>query len=322
MKVAKSIKYISQVLIFFFVLSLLFPFFIFLNIGEYSNNDFCNGVSPIEISDEANFEYMSIPIFPETQNIFCLGKIVEIQNSKNFGQKVILGFNYELMSLYLNLMIIGFLMLPFFKQYLNKIYIPLQIYFYIFYLLYIYFIFYRTGFYDLNVPKFDPNILILLPFLLNLKFNNEDDIGLLSQFIFFCLFATKFFGVVTLFIFFYKKEIFINNFMKFKLFYYLPFIKLLLFWVSSISSNLNFLWLSIIEKPHAGLTRFYDLQWNLTSLMCKKNPRFETATQFDGGKACPLEMYSPLYNILSLEFNVYFAYIIVALLSLPLCLLL
>ena len=41
--------------------------------------------------------------------------------------------------------------------------------------------------------------------------------------------------------------------------------------------------------------------------MCKKNPRFETATLFevDGVKACPLEMYSPLYNILSIEFNVY-----------------
>ena len=47
--------------------------------------------------------------------------------------------------------------------------------------------------------------------------------------------------------------------------------------------------------------------------MCKKNPRFETATLFevDGVRACPLEMYSPLYNILSIEFNVYFAYIFI-----------
>ena len=58
--------------------------------------------------------------------------------------------------------------------------------------------------------------------------------------------------------------------MKYKLFYYLPFIKLFLIWVSSISANLNFLWLTLIERPHAGLTRFYDLQWNLVSLMCKK----------------------------------------------------
>ena len=313
MKVAKSIRYISQILISLFVISLLLPFFIFLNIGEYSNNEFCNGVLPLQISDEATFEYQSIPIYPETQNILCLGKIIGVESSVNTVQKVFLGYNYDLISLYLNLTIVGFFMLPFFKQYINKIYVPIQIFFHIFYLFFIYFIFYKTGFYDIYVPKFDPSIFILLPFLLNLKFNNDDVVGMLSQFIFFCLFATKFFGIIVLFIFFYKKEIFINKFMKYKLFYYLPFIKLFLIWVSSISANLNFLWLTLIERPHAGLTRFYDLQWNLVSLMCKKNPRFETATLFevDGVRACPLEMYSPLYNILSIEFNVYFAYIFI-----------
>ena len=91
MKVAKSIRYISQILISLFVISLLLPFFIFLNIGEYSNNEFCNGVLPLQISDEATFEYQSIPIYPETQNILCLGKIIGVESSVNTVQKVFLG---------------------------------------------------------------------------------------------------------------------------------------------------------------------------------------------------------------------------------------
>ena len=143
---------------------------------------------------------------------------------------------------------------------------------FVYFLIYINFILNSFGFYAYNIPKYDPGYIVFLVFIFNLKANNDDTIGLLSQLIFFSLFGTKYFGLIAVIMIIFNKSI-LSNFMRYKLFVVLPIIKFFLIFISSIFEKLNTLWLSLIENPHSGYTRFFDLQWNLFSLICEKKSR-------------------------------------------------
>ena len=84
--------------------------------------------------------------------------------------------------------------------------------------------------------------------------------------------------------------------------------------------------MSLIELPHSGFSRFYDLQWNLVSLICEKNLKFSSVIYFpelkvdpnleNSFRSCPSDLYSPIYKYLSFTFNVKIAYLLFMFISL------
>ena len=298
--------YIATLLIFLFL-----PFYIFVNQGSDSLECLENEYTTFyeyEVK-KTNTQYESISIFPEYKNILCLGKIIDLQSNSDtlFVKRA---FSGQLFSYGLDLILALFFVASFFRELFKKNYINFLIFQFVYFLIYINFILNSFGFYAYNIPKYDPGYIVFFVFILNLKANNDDTIGLLSQFIYFSLFGTKYFGLIAVILIIFNKSI-LSNFMRIKVFVILPIIKFSLIFISSMFEKLNVLWLSLIENPHSGYTRFYDLQWNLVSLICEKNPEYSSRTNFGGERFCPSELYSPLYQYISFKFNLYFGYLFV-----------
>ena len=298
--------YIATLLIFLFL-----PFYIFVNQSSDSLECLENEYTTLyeyEVK-KTNTQYESISIFPEYKNILCLGKIIDLQSNSDtlFVKRAYSG---QLFSYGLDLILVLFFVASFFRELFKKNYINLLIFQFVYFLIYINFILNSFGFYAYNIPKYDPGYIVFFVFILNLKANNDDTIGLLSQFIYFALFGTKYFGLIAVILIIFNKSI-LSNFMRNKVFVILPIIKFSLIFISSMFEKLNVLWLSLIENPHSGYTRFYDLQWNLVSLICEKNPEYSSRTNFGGERFCPSELYSPLYQYISFKFNLYFGYLFV-----------
>tara|TARA_B100000131_G_scaffold322665_1_gene377476 strand:- start:1316 stop:3139 length:1824 start_codon:yes stop_codon:yes gene_type:complete len=305
-------KHIYKIYLTTLAIFLVLPFFLYLN--QSSNNFEClQGAQKTEeltYVTEVEVEYVSISIFPEYKNILCLGKIIHLEMDDNEVSLIKRAYSDQLFTFGLDIILGLFFIASFFRQYFESYYIKFQVSQFIYFFLYIYFILNKFGYYAYNIPKYDPGYILFFIFLLNLKVNKDDTIGLLSQFIFFALFGTKYFGLTALVLIITNKNLVVDKFMKYKLFLYLPVIKFSLIFVSSIFEKLNILWLSLIENPHSGYTRFFDLQWNLVSLICEKNPDFSSKTNFAGERFCPSELYSPIYQYLSFKFNIYFAYLL------------
>lgn len=304
-------KRMFKIYVVILIIFLTLPFYIYVN--QNSNSFECSVEKNITLQEyevrKANIQYESISIFPEYKNILCIGKIINIESNNN---TVIIkrAYSDQLFSYGLDL-ILGLLFVSsFFREFFKKNYINFQIFQFVYFLIYINFILNSFGFYAYNIPKYDPGYIVFFIFVLNLKTNKDDNIGLLSQFIFFSLFGTKFFGLIAVIMLIFNKSI-LSNFMRYKIFVILPIVKFSLIFISSIFEKLNILWLSLIENPHSGYTRFYDLQWNLVSLICEKNPEYSSKTNFGGERFCPSELYSPLYQYISFKFNLYFGYLLV-----------
>ena len=293
------------------IILLIVPFSIYSNRGSDNLDCLRDSQNSEELlsASEIEVEYVSISILPNYENILCLGKITNFEIDGNETLQISRAYSDQLFTLGLDLVLILFFLSPFFSNYLKTYYVGFQIFQFIYFFLYIYFILDKFGYYAYNVQKYDAGYIVLLIFLLNLKFNKNDVIGLLSQFIFFALFGTKYFGLIAVILILSNKDLLKNKFMNFKIFIYLPIIKFILFYISSIFEKLNILWLSLMENPHSGYTRYFDLQWNLVSLVCEKNPNFSAKTNFAGERFCPSELYSPIYQYLSFKFNIYFAYL-------------
>lgn len=293
------------------IIFLIIPFLIYSNKGS-DDLDCIHETQKLEklISvSEVEVDYISISIFPDYENILCLGKITNYEIDNNETLSISRAYSDQLFTLGLDVILILFFLSPFFKNYLKSYYAKFQVFQFIYFFLYVYFILDKFGYYAYNIQKYDPGYSVFLIFLLNLKFNKNDTLGLLSQFIFFALFGTKYFGLIAVILILSNRDLVKDKFMSFKIFIYLPIIKFFLFYLSSIFEKLNILWLSLMENPHSGYTRYFDLQWNLVSLVCEKNPNFSSKTNFGGERFCPSELYSPIYQYLSFKFNIYFAYL-------------
>lgn len=319
----KNLKKLSFfIYLVFTIILILSPFILYLSQNGFGD-EYCNLSQNLNIDNNqiSNFDskFISISLNPEYQNIFCLGKIVdyEIDEAENFTY--IKAYNDQLFILLLHLILFIFFISPFFRINLGRFYKSLQIFQFFYFIIYIYFILYKFDFYGYNIQKFEPSYLLIFIFLINLKFNPNDTSGLLYQFIFFSLFGTKFFGLIVVFLILFKNEKFLVNFENYKSFLFLPLVKYFLLFISSITQKLDFLWMALIELPHSGLSRFYDLQWNLVSLICEKNINFSSKIYFSDPqlsdyentiRSCPADLYSPIYRFLSFTFNVKFAYIL------------
>ena len=306
-------KHIYKIYLTTLAIFLALPFLLYSN--QSSNNLDCiqdtQNTDELAYIAEVEIEYVSISIFPEYKNILCLGKIIHLEMGDNEILLIKRAYSDQLFTFGLDLILGLFFLSSFFRKYFQSYYIKFQVFQFIYFFLYIYFILNKFGYYAYNIPKYDPGYILFFIFILNLKVNKNDTIGLLSQFIFFALFGTKYFGLTVVLLIITNKDLIVEKFMKYKLFLYLPVIKFSLIFFSSIFEKLNILWLSLIENPHSGYTRFFDLQWNLVSLVCEKNPDFSSKTNFAGERFCPSELYSPIYQYLSFKFNIYFGYLLV-----------
>lgn len=316
--ILNKLKILNFVYIFLIITLIIFPLLIYFNFDNLQDieNSSCL-LQDKNFFQESNtyliekIEYSSISIFPEVQNIECLGKIIDFRYEKSNTITITRAINLKLNIFVLNFMIVLFFISPLFKNKFKKNYLKFHIFFYIYFLIYNYFIFYKFSS-DLFQPyKFEPTYLIVLLFFINIKYFKDDVLGLISQFIFITLFGTKFLGVACIILYFYKKNSIEINLNKYKLLLYLPIFKLLITFVTSLSAKFNFIWILLIEKPHAGLARFYDFQWNLVSLICEKNINFSEIIYFSNSiRDCKSESYSPIYKYFSYNLNIYATYVI------------
>ena len=321
-----SIFIVYIVLLFF---TLLLPFYIYIN-GSFLENNQCLSEENVLMLDtdyeKINIRYKSISIFPEYENLACLGRNVDIEIDDNESTMLYKGYNEQLFFLIINFILFLFFSSPYFKSSFGGFYKSILAFQFIYFLIYIYFILYRYDFYGINVQKFEPSYLLAIYFLINLKIKSNDTIGILSQLVYFSLFGTKFLGVIIVYLLFQKNKDLLSNLETYKIFLYLPLMKYVFIFLSSTTKRLDFLWMSLIELPHSGFSRFYDLQWNLVSLICEKNLKFSSVIYFpelkvdpnleNSFRSCPSDLYSPIYKYLSFTFNVKIAYLLFMFISL------
>jgi len=215
-------KHIFKIYIVALTAFLILPFYIFVNQSSDSFNCLNEKNNTFQESDilETYIEYESISIFPEYKNILCLGKIINLESNNNtlFIKRA---YSDQLFTYGLDLILVLFFTASFFRQFFKKNYIYFQIFQFVYFLLYINFILNSFGFYAYNIPKYDPGYFVFLVFIFNIKENNDDTLGLLSQFIFFAMFGTKYFGLAAAILIIFKKLI-LSNFMRYKIFIILP----------------------------------------------------------------------------------------------------
>ena len=318
-EVKKSTFYVYIILLVFTLLS---PFYIYIN-GDTSESSQCLSEDKVVILNSeyeiSDIRYKSISIYPDYENLGCLGRNVDLEIYDNESIILYKGYNDQLFFLIINFILFLFFSSPYLKSSFGRFYNSFHIFQFIYFLMYIYFILYRYDFYGVNVQKFEPSYLLVIYFFVNLKVKSNDTIGILSQLIYFSLFGTKFLGIIVVYLLFQKNKDLLMNLETYRTFLYLPLIKYLFIFVSSMTKKLDFIWMSLIELPHSGFARFYDLQWNLVSLICEKNLTFSSVIYFpeikvdpsleNSFRSCPSDLYSPIYKYLSFTFNVKIAYI-------------
>ena len=175
MKSFKSNNYELKNLIFIVYIVLLFllyyTFTFTLMVLFLKQSMFIRGERTLLDTDyeKINIRYKSISIFPEYENLACLGRNVDIEIDDNESTMLYKGYNEQLFFLIINFILFLFFSSPYFKSSFGGFYKSILAFQFIYFLIYIYFILYRYDFYGINVQKFEPSYLLAIYFLINLK---------------------------------------------------------------------------------------------------------------------------------------------------------
>ena len=136
-----------------------------------------------------------------------------------------------------------------------------------------------------------------------LKYNYSDKLLILQILFFYSIFNIGLFGIIIIYLYFEHKLKFYFSKTERNIFSFLPILNFILYFVSSLSPYFNNLWMSLIRKPFAGFSRFYDLQKVLIQIQCNTEGFKGRRIFFNPGFAECEGSYSPVYNLISLSFN-------------------
>lgn len=154
-------------------------------------------------------------------------------------------------------------------------------------------------------------IIFSIVLINNLFYTNK---MILIQFIIFlAIFHVELFGIYTIYMFYKFKFKFEFSTFEGKVFTFAPIISISLKGISLLSSQLDFIWRSLIRKPYSGEARFYDLQWNLLYMKCNDGLIEGENLLFGSFMECP-PIYSPFFNFFTLtsdlKTNTYITFVI------------
>ena len=305
MKIILYSKYLKIITLFIlFLISLLVLINIFL-IGFEPNNteikalesetiDKCsvnkwealNIKNFLSNNNEIYFEAYDLNIFPQTENFYCLGKVIDVKI--NSESKIIyIGANRYLFDFFnkiINLSLLILLLGNFFK---NK------------FLGFLFFVFNLFNFY-----LFRSELTILKSFFPYTSSQSYNEIFVLNV-VFLCLLVSKFRNDKLKIIFIYLLVFFIPDYLGFfviiflilinrknfidlndtsngKLLTYLPVTYYIIRTIYSFSSYFDNLWMLSGQRVYHGVSRYADGLWNFEAMACIKNPNI-----FDGlSKTC------------------------------------
>ncbi len=305
MKIILYSKYLKIITLFIlFLISLLVLINIFL-IGFEPNNteikalesetiDKCsvnkwealNIKNFLSNNNEIYFEAYDLNIFPQTENFYCLGKVIDVKI--NSESKIIyIGANRYLFDFFnkiINLSLLILLLGNFFK---NK------------FLGFLFFVFNLFNFY-----LFRSELTILKSFFPYTSSQSYNEIFVLNV-VFLCLLVSKFKNDKLKIIFIYLLVFFIPDYLGFfviiflilinrknfidlndtsngKLLTYLPVTYYIIRTIYSFSSYFDNLWMLSGQRVYHGVSRYADGLWNFEAMACIKNPNI-----FDGlSKTC------------------------------------
>lgn len=249
------------------------------------------------------------------QESFFVSKIINFFCSNDLGT-ILIALFYFFNQLYFVLLFLAVVLLKNSKV-VNLVFIFFIINFlivsYFFYELNIYFP--EVGFIGENPIeiKFDLSILLLISMYKN---KNNELITLLTL-VFFIFAKPSLVGICLLVLLIKLKDKKLSENPYRNIYLSLPIIHEVLRFIYSLSSKLNFFWLSLIHDPYSGLSRYPDLWLTLAPLKCRSE-NAELTFLFSGSiKNCEnflgiYDTYSPLLSLTNLKLNLWSTIITIA----------
>lgn len=259
-----------------------------LNLKSCSVNklNISNNIDNLVGEKKIIYEASDLNIFPEINNFYCLGKIIQIQENVDNNKVVFfIGTNrflFNFFNIVINFSLILMIILGLITS--SKLF-----------LFFVFFNFFNFHFFrsELNIlksvfPYTNPetyneiyflNILFLIIFVSKLK-NENLKITFLYLLVFF---IPDYLGLFSIVLFLFSKSTF-NLESKFSLNYllFLPPIFYIMRTIYSTNSYFDQFWMFSGQRVYHGTSRFYDGLWNFEAMACIKNPNL-----FDNvAKAC------------------------------------
>ena len=271
-----------------------------------------NNVINVNQGKDIEISFVSLSIYPEFANIYCLGKVIEVFNEETDAVTLLYMTNYKFFEFIFSSLTILYIFIAFLLN-LNQRQLNLKIIFLVSYLISVVnlssIFTLNNNFYGIFPNfKFPINIisltLLLFPFVFrNVYFlflpifyyaNLDYDYFPLYAFIFLYLFYFKY-------NFPNKKNLVLTSF--------LPISFLTTRYISALTQNLDFLWQQLFQNSYVGFTRFYDLQTDYFRLKCHGYPTETYELLFNkehGLLTCPkFDGYGPLRQLLILNGDIW-----------------
>lgn len=307
-------------LIIISLLMLLFSFSRNYNSLEINskNYTFCNleinllnEINNIEIIEQ------DLYIFPDIENIKCIGKIFDYYDDKNLT--LIFATNkkfYNFINLtYSTIYIIFSYLLLRYKPNLNNKFLIFSHYVLFSYLINYIFVSKFNFVYILKNLEIFISFFSTLIFFGSLIFQNKKIV--VFSLYFFSTFNYEYFGIYVLFVLFFVSIKKLDS-LESKLIYFLPIYFYGIRYFASFSEKFNSLWKFQFQKAYFGYSRFVDFQGDFFLLNCNKDNSISYQIKFkETILNCPeIYGYGPLRKLIALDFNIWKVVLIVSFLVL------
>ena len=284
--------------------------------GKTKTLDFCSSYSNLSYSikdnSQVDIEKLSkdIYLYPEVENLNCLGKIVEVWGSESENSYVLLyGTNnkiYKIINLIGNIFYLSILILFTLKD-KRSLYALSSIFALFNFNLFLRLIFINEFTLQNIIFDFNNLIMFLSPLFLLTPMVSKKNIHIIIALYFYSIFNYEYLGVFAILIFIFRGFNFDFSKKEKNLIYLLPVTFLILRYVTAFSSNFNFLWSKLFQKTYFGYTRYFDLQGDMLLLKCNSGADISYLLRFQNLFInCPeLKGYGPIRKILPIYSEVW-----------------
>ncbi len=246
-----------------------------LNIKNFSSDN-----------NKVYFEAYDLNIFPQTENFYCLGKVIDVKN--NSENKIIyIGANRYLFDFFnkiINFSLIILLLGNFFKnRFLGFLFFIFNLF--NFYLFRSELTILKSIFPYTNPQSYNEIFVLNVVFLCLLVSKVKNDISKIVFIYLLVFFIPDYFGfflIIILILINRKNFIDLNDKLNVQLLTYLPVAYYIIRTIYSFSSYFDNFWMLSGQRVYHGISRYADGLWNFEAMACIQNPNI-----FDGlSKTC------------------------------------
>lgn len=249
-----------------------------VNKWEVLNNKLLSTDNPVY------FEAYDLNIFPETQNFYCLGKVIQIENTSE-SKIFYIGTNrylFNLFNLIINFSLIVLLLGSIFKdKILGLLFIVFN--FFNFYLFRSELTILKSIFPYTNPQTYNEIFILNIVFLCLLVIRARKDKFKITFIYLLVYFIPDYLGIFAIiFLLSGKQTINLNDKSNVRFLTLLPPLYYITRTIYSLSSYFDNFWMLSGQRVYHGRSRYYDGLWNFEAMACIKNPNI-----FDGfNKTC------------------------------------